>query len=80
LEESITLSPETEPKAMFALSPEGSQPSPAIELIEVAPDWYVRIVDREGRETVKIFPLESFAVAFAQEHCRLLGIVDFLRL
>ena len=50
-----------------------------VELIEVDEDWYVRIVDRQGRETVNSFPLESIAVAFAEQHCRLLGLDRFDR-
>jgi hypothetical protein len=53
---------------------------PAVELIEVDEDWYVRIIDSDGRETVNSFPMESFAVSFAEEYCRRLGLADFDRL
>jgi hypothetical protein len=63
---------------MPAVSPVSAEP--VVELIEVAPDWYVRIVDREGRETVNTFPMEAFAVVFAEQQCWLLSIVEFDRL
>ena len=53
---------------------------PVVELIEVDEDWYVRIIDRDGHETVNSFPMESFAVSFAEEHCRRLGLQTFERL
>jgi hypothetical protein len=50
-----------------------------VELIEVDDDWYVRVVDQNGRETVNSFSRERLAVAYAKEHCRPLGLEEFDR-
>ena len=64
---------------MLALSTQSCSAEPVVELIEVDPDWYVRIIDREGHETVNTFPMESFSATFANEHCKRLGLDDFDR-
>ena len=64
---------------MLAQSRQIHLAEPVVEIIEVVEDWYVRIIDREGRETVNTFPTERFAVAFAEERCRQLGLNTFDR-
>jgi len=44
-----------------------------VGVIEVAGDWYVRIVDRHGRQTVNIFPAEDLAIAYAENQLHRLG-------
>jgi hypothetical protein len=53
---------------------------PVVKLIDVEPDWQVRVIEPTGRETVNSFPIERFAVAFAIEHCRRLRLETFERL
>ena len=57
-----------------------SREAAVVELIQVDDDWYVRIVDREGHETVNSFPVESYAVVFAEQHCLRLGLDQFDRI
>jgi len=57
-----------------------SSTGPVVELIEVSDEWHVRTISRQGHETVYTFPRESFAVSFARERCRQLGLEQFDRI
>lgn len=52
---------------------------PTVEVIQVAGEWYVRVVEPEG-EIVKIFALESRAVDFAASQCLRLNLERYDRL
>ena len=45
-----------------------------VDVIEVADDWYVRIVDRCGKQTFNIYPSEDLAIAFAENQLHRLGL------
>jgi hypothetical protein len=52
---------------------------PAVEVIQVAEDWYVRVVGPEG-EIIKSFAVESRALDFAAEQCLRLNLEGYDRL
>ena len=60
---------------MPSSSPANLSPN-LVELIEVAGEWYVRVVEN-GRETVHIFPGSTEAVACAEEHRMRLGLEKY---
>jgi len=51
-----------------------------IDMIEVCDEWYVRVLDRRGRQTVKTFTNEETATAFAGDELARLGIQAIQRL
>lgn len=51
-----------------------------IDMIEVCDEWYVRVLDRRGRQTVKTFTNEETATAFAGDKLARLGIQAIQRL
>jgi len=50
----------------------------AVEMIEVAGEWYVRVIAPEG-EIVKIFAIEFRAVDFAANQCSRLRLETYDR-
>ena len=46
----------------------------AIDMIEVCDDWYVRVLDRKGRQTVETFDSEDQAIEFAEHELQRLGL------
>lgn len=54
-------------------------PSPAIEIAESCGEWIVRIV-ADGMETVRVFEVEAFAMAFAEGQRIRLGLAEVTRL
>jgi hypothetical protein len=51
----------------------------AVEIIEVAGEWHVRVVSPDG-EIIKTFGFESRAIDFAAEQCLRLNLERYERL
>jgi len=51
-----------------------------IEMIEVCDDWYVRVLDQHGRQTVSTFRSEKEAIRFAEDELHRLGAEEIHRL
>jgi hypothetical protein len=51
---------------------------PAVEVIQVAGEWYVRVVGPRS-EVVRTFAVESRAIDFAAEQCLRLGLEKYDR-
>ncbi len=55
------------------------QNSNAVELIEVAGEWFVRVLE-SGHEQVTIFETETFAVSYSDGQRLRLGLEQVVRL
>jgi hypothetical protein len=55
------------------------RPPSFIEIEECAGEWFVRVVEH-GRETVRNFDLESFAISYAEGERIRLGLEEVVRL
>ena len=65
---------------MHALNYRSEALEAEVDVIEVANEWYVRIVDSYGRQTVKTYPNEDLAIAFAENQLHRLSLEKIHRL
>jgi len=65
---------------MDALISLSAKSEAAVEVMEVSGDWYVLVVDARGKEMIRTFLRESFAISYAEHQRIRLGLGKFDRL